>query len=119
MKEVLEKRRTEEFVKVLDACEFKFQGIDNIMQPSQLFWSTLKHLPEPHKTEFLGMAVEMQEVMAGKSIATIIKNWKKLKRKTGIKFPPFLTLAVRHKRRDPIKPELLRKIREFEPTNNQ
>ena len=119
MNKVLEQRRTEEFVKVLDTCEFKFQGIESIMQPSQLFWSTLKHLPEPHKTEFLGMAVEMQEVRAGKSIATIAKNWKKLKRKTGIKFPPFLTLAVRYKRSDPIKPEFLRKIREFEPTNNQ
>ena len=119
MNKVLEQRRTEEFVKVLATCEFKFQCIESIMQPSQLFWSTLKHLPEPHKTEFLGMAVEMQEVRAGKSIATITKNWKKLKRKTGIKFPPFLTLAVRYKRSDPIKPEFLRKIREFEPTNNQ
>ena len=69
MNEVLEKRRTEEFVKVLDTCTYK----GNIMQPSKLFWSTLKHLPEPHRTEFIEMTTARQEAEEKKAVEKLLR----------------------------------------------
>ena len=68
MNEVLVQRRTEEFVKVLDTCTYK----GNIMQVSKLFLSTLKHLPEPHKTEFIKMTVARQESEEKKAVEKLL-----------------------------------------------
>ena len=69
MSKVEEQHRTEEFVKVLDTCTYK----GNRMQISKLFLSTLQDLPEPHKTEFIEMAVARQETEEKKAVEKLLR----------------------------------------------
>ena len=79
------------------------------MYPSKLFWAVLRHLPEPHKTEFLEMAIERQEAEEKKSLQKLLNllNNSVIAKKTGR-----YAMGVGD---DELPPELLKRIEEFEP----